>query len=138
MSILLKPKEAVNVQLTVSTILSPENSSDDMEYSNVAEIIKYTTLTGRRTASEGVDAQTIGNINISSVGYRNSHETLRESDTSISEKITLTPPTGGDYIFVKDTRKIIVITVFSLIILGLGIIFVPRVISKIKNRKFIK
>lgn len=138
MSILLKPGETASTYLMVSTILSPENNSDDMVYGNVAEIIKFTTLTGRRTTSEGIDAQTVGNTRVNMVGYIDSDVTLGEPDTSITEIVTLTPPTGGEYIPNNKSVKIIIYTISICIITVLGIIFIPKLISKIKERKFIK
>lgn len=83
------------ITITASKILSPEDKSDDMTYENIAEIIQYTSVTGRVTNL----ATTIGNAKIEEIG-RNSNESPEfyeartESDTASVEKITLTPPTG--------------------------------------------
>ena len=83
------------ITITASKVLSPEDKSDDMTYENIAEIIQYTSVTGRVTNL----ATTIGNAKIEEIG-RNSaespefYEGRTESDTASVEKITLTPPTG--------------------------------------------
>lgn len=123
-------------ELMVSTYLSSENESDDMVYENIAEIIKFTTLTGRRTVS----IQTVGNAKMSMAGYIDDDPegTLREPDTSITEKVMLTPPTGADWIDTYILTRVIIYVVGSVGVVVLGILFIPKLVTKIKNRKFIK
>lgn len=127
---------SASTELMVSTFLSSENESDDMVYENIAEIIKFTTLTGRRTVS----TETVGNAKVNLVGYVNSDPegTLGESDTSIVEKIMLTPPTGADWIDTYVLTRVIIYVVASIAVITLGILFIPKFVIKIKDRKFIK
>ena len=46
--------------LDVSKVLAADSDDDDKTYENIAEIVQYTTLTGRRTNF----ATTIGNADI--------------------------------------------------------------------------
>lgn len=80
------------ISLTASKVLSPEDETDDMIYENVAEIIQYTTVTGRITNL----ATTIGNAKVEEITGESPefHEGRTESDTASVEKVTLTPPTG--------------------------------------------
>ena len=55
------------------------DKENDMEYINIAEIVQYTNITGRRTK-----------LGSSVVGNGKNGET----DTDITEKITISPPTG--------------------------------------------
>ena len=133
-AVFLEPEESATVDLTVSTILSSENESDDMVYENIAEIIKFTTLTGRRTVS----TQTVGNAKVSKAGYIGEDSTLGEPDTSIVEKVMLTPPTGADWIDTYVLTRVIIYVVGTIGVIVLGILFIPKLVDKIKNRKFIK
>lgn len=80
------------ISLSTSKVLSPEDKTDDMTYENIAEIIQYTSVTGRVTNL----ATTIGNAKIEEMSNESPefHEGRTESDTASVEKITLTPPTG--------------------------------------------
>lgn len=48
------------IELTVSKAISAETSGNELEYQNIAEIVEFTTLTGRRTNF----AITIGNVDL--------------------------------------------------------------------------
>ncbi len=67
--------------------LSSEQADDDLSFDNIAEIVKYTTDTGRRSTSS-----TPGNINT------RLSETFKgqylEPDTGLALLVTITPPTG--------------------------------------------
>ncbi len=73
--------------LEVSKVIASETESDDMQFENFAEVIQFTTQTGRRTNY----ATTIGNANASIGEFE---EAKKEPDTSATEVITLIPPTG--------------------------------------------
>ena len=97
------------IYLNTSKVLNPESGDDDMTYENMAEIIQFTTLTGRRTNF----ATTIGNANLYEVqdkittkedpfgsdpnpnsGSIEFMTSMIEPDTSATETVTLIPPTG--------------------------------------------
>ncbi len=73
----------------MSIALSKVLSADDvaigksLSFENIAEVIQYTTLTGRKTANHSVIAD-------SNVAGNNT----AQDDTGIAEKITISPPTG--------------------------------------------
>ena len=106
-----------HIYLEVSRVLSADSDDDDKTYENMAEIVQFTTLTGRRTNF----ATTIGNANIHDIkdrldnnkppfegtsGNPGSIEFITasiEPDTSATETITLIPPTG----LMKNRRPIV-------------------------------
>ena len=73
--------------LEVSKVVSQETETDSMAFENMAEVIQFTTQTGRRTNY----ATTIGNANCSIDEFE---EAKKEPDTSATETITFIPPTG--------------------------------------------
>ena len=75
------------ILLEVSKVISSETETDDMQFENLAEVIQFTTQTGRRTNY----ATTIGNANASIGEFE---EAKKEPDTSATEVVTLIPPTG--------------------------------------------
>lgn len=110
------------ILLEVSRVLSANTADDDMTYENIAEIVQFTTLNGRRTNF----ATTIGNADIHRTqDYLDNPEkydgkytdteirteygsveyiTARlEPDTSATETVTLIPPTG-----IMQSRRAIV------------------------------
>ena len=107
-----------HVYLDVSKVLASGANNGDYTYENMAEVVQFTTLTGRRTNF----ATTIGNANIHEVKEKlekdeppfkdktgknsGSIEFITaslEPDTSATETITLTPPTG----LMKNRRAIV-------------------------------
>ena len=107
-----------HIYLDVSKVLAAGSDDDDKTYENMAEIVQFTTLNGRRTNF----ATTIGNANIIDVKERldkglppfdetegknsGSIEFITasiEPDTSATETITLIPPTG----LMKNRRAIV-------------------------------
>lgn len=107
-----------HIYLDVSKVLAAGSEDDDKTYENMAEIVQFTTLNGRRTNF----ATTIGNANIHDIKQRldeglppfddtegknsGSIEFITasiEPDTSATETITLIPPTG----LMKNRRAIV-------------------------------
>lgn len=107
-----------HIYLDVSKVLAAGSDEDDKTYENMAEIVQFTTLTGRRTNF----ATTIGNANIHDIKNRlendlppfdetegNNSGSIEfitasiEPDTSATETITLIPPTG----LMKNRRAIV-------------------------------
>lgn len=110
------------ISLLTSKVLSPEDKTDDMTYENIAEIIQYTSVTGRITNL----ATTIGNVKIEDV-HRNKNESPEfyegrtESDTASVERVTLTPPTGLSSMnqVVREVVQSASYTVLVIIVVGL-------------------
>lgn len=132
------------VYLPVSKVISAETDTEDMTYENMAEIIQFTTLTGRRTNF----ATTIGNADVHTTEEapeKGSEEFVTasfESDTAATETITLTPPTG----LMKNRRAIVNVVETartSVIVIGiviavvvLALIVTKVTITKIKKRRY--
>ena len=108
------------VILPVSKVLAADTAADDMTYENMAEVIQFTTLTGRRTNF----ATTVGNADIESAtgdpGKGSPEFTLSsfESDTAATETVTLIPPTG----LMRNRRAIV--NVVETAKTGLEVVFI--------------
>ena len=123
------------VYLPVSKVVSAEADTEDMTYENMAEIIQFTTLTGRRTNF----ATTIGNVNVKAETGEYL-ESLKEKDTAATEVITLSPPTGLNRIqnmivnTVQASSKLIIIVAIIIAVIVATTISVPIIIKHYKNR----
>ena len=123
--------------LEVSKVIASETKTDDMQFENFAEVIQFTTQTGRRTNY----ATTIGNANASIDEFE---EAKKEPDASATEVVTLIPPTGlmgpqkviAD---IMDTAKagveVMSMTGLVVAIIGVLVIIVLFIIRKIKKRR---
>ena len=83
----LKPGESADKTIVLTQLISTENSSDDLTYSNMVEIVKTSNTVGRRMA-------------FSVVG--NQDPTLSDAsevDSSVAEKVVILPPFGNTHIF---------------------------------------
>ena len=123
------------VALTTEKIISSETDTDNLRFENIAEIIQYTCTSGRRTNF----ATTIGNVNVkSSTGEY--LESLIEKDTSATEVITLSPPTGLERYHniilntVQENSKTIIISIIAIIVAVSATGAIPVLIKKYKNR----
>ena len=121
------------IKIATSKVISAETSTDDMQYENLAEIIQYTSQTGRRTNY----ATTIGNASAATGEFASA---MTELDTSATEVITLTPPTGLDRAnrvirdVVETTTKGIGFGVVGVALVFAGLVIVRFIIKKIKKR----
>lgn len=121
------------IRILTSKVISAETSTDDMQYENLAEIIQYTAQTGRRTNF----ATTIGNASATTGEFTSA---MTELDTSATEVITLTPPTGLNRVnrvirdVVETTGKGIGFGVIGVALVFAGLVIVRFVIKKIKKR----
>lgn len=132
------------VYLPVSKVVSAETSTDNMSYENIAEIIQFTTLTGRRTNF----ATTIGNANVNTTpddptkGSKEFITSSFEPDTAATETITLTPPTGmmkNRRVIVNavETAKVSVgVIVIAVAVVIIAIFVTKTIITKIKKRRY--
>ena len=83
----LKPGESTDKTIVLTQLISTENSSDDLTYKNMAEIVKTSNTVGRRMA-------------FSVVG--NQDPTLSDAsevDSSVAEKVIILPPFGNTHIY---------------------------------------
>lgn len=83
------------IELTISKAISAETNDDELEYENIAEIVEFTTLTGRRTNF----AITIGNVDVRMDKNKPKDpdeypQAVPEADQAAAEVITLVPPQG--------------------------------------------
>lgn len=107
----LKPGENAEKTLILTQLISTENKSDDLTYSNMAEIAKISNTVGRRMA-------------YSVVGNQDPKEsTAKEVDSSMAERIIILPPFGNTHIFYM-------LGAIIAIILAGGIIFIIRKVLK--------
>lgn len=109
----LEPGEQTSCTLTLSKVLSAESSSDDLKYTNLAEIVEINNTVGR------YDHGAIP-------GNQNVDEEPQEHDTaggSNDGEVVVIPPTGSQYIYY-------VIGITSAIILGLGIFLIKKFVIK--------
>ncbi len=122
-----RAKAVATIRLPLTKVLSAESDKDDMTYENVAEIIQFTTLTGRRTNF----ATTIGNADIAGTvpdetkGEREFVAAITEHDTAATETVTLIPPTG----LMRNRRAIV--NVVQATSVGVGIVFILGTIAVI-------
>ena len=121
--------------LEMNQTLSSENSSEDMVYDNTAELVQFLIPTGRITNF----ASTVGNIKLN--GNRSSFESsLDEVDTTTTETVRLTPPTGQDFrtVFVSNNKGAInaIVGITGIAILSIvGVAVVSGTVGKKKSYK---
>ncbi len=147
-------KSMATVYLPVSKLLATETDTDEMLYENIAEVSQFTVLTGRRTNFD----TTIGNVDIHEVLKQNESNpnddpydkygsieyvtAALETDTSSTETITLTPPTGlmrnrrAIYEAIDTTRDIAEIIVIAIAVVVVVLIVTKVTIVKIKKRRY--
>lgn len=134
------------IYLPTAKVIAAETDTDNLSYENIAEIIQFTTLTGRRTNFE----TTIGNANIHatkksspSKGSPEFETAALESDTAATETITLTPPTGlmlsrRKIVNVVDTAAKgvgITVIVAAVVAVAFGITIITKLIIKKRRIK---
>lgn len=83
----LVPGESKTVELLLSKTISSADENEDLSYDNIAEILQYTNLVGRRADLPGNQDPT---------------EAPTEEDSDYTETVIITPPTGENraYYFV--------------------------------------
>lgn len=139
-----------NIYLPVSKVVSSEEDTENMTYENIAEVIQFTVLTGRRTNFK----TTIGNADIHEVdkqvkkidyekyGSIEFVTSAYEPDTSSSETITLAPPTGlmrnrrVIYEAMDTTRNVLQITIIAVVVVAIAIVGTKFTMYKIKKRRY--
>lgn len=107
----LKPGESVDETLILTQLISTENTSDDLTYSNMVEIAKTSNTVGRRMAYS-----VVGNQDPTA-------SKAAEVDTSLAERVVILPPFGDTHIFY------ILGAVIAIILIG-GIVFIIKKVLK--------
>lgn len=149
-SIVSKNESIATVYLPVSKVLATETDMENMQYENIAEVIQFTVLTGRRTNFD----TTIGNADIHEVDRqvgKSKYEPVGsiefvtaalESDTSSTETITLTPPTGlmrNRRVIreaVDTTTNVVEIAVIAIAVVVTILVITKITIVKIKKKRY--
>lgn len=103
-------ESVVGVQLVLSQMLTSDNSSDDMTYNNLVEIVKTSNQVGRRMA-------------YSVVGNQDPKTEPAEIDADDSQEVTILPPFGQSYIYYVLGGAVALILI-------VGIALVIRVVKK--------
>ena len=118
------PKDGSGIiYMVASKVVSGNTDTENMVYDNSAEIIQYTSSTGRVTTL----GTTVGNLEMAG------NTDYSESDSDFTERVTLAPPTG-----LERTQYYISIAKDQLIIISIAIgVVIIAIISrkKLKNVK---
>lgn len=109
----LIPGESTEKTLILTQLITNENTSDDLTYNNIVEVVKTSNTVGRRMA-------------YSIVGNQNPTNAPEEVDSSMAERVIILPPFGNSAIIYAALG--IGITA----ILAGGIIFIRRKVLKNK------
>ena len=105
------------ITLKISRTIAAESDADSLAFDNIAEIVKYESASGRR------DYTTLpGNANPVEGEFATA---ISERDSSATELVTLTPPTGIDP-KMELTIQVLAITVVALGIVAIGIVFIKK------------
>ena len=123
------------IVVQMDAVLAGDNSSEDMVYDNVAEVIEFYTPAGRRTNF----ATTIGNLSANEdggIGFKQSPE----PDTYATEVIRLTPPTGATRfgLFLAGSQMTIAVIIMLVVVLVIALMGRKFVKDKIKQGKIYK
>ena len=105
------------MKLVTTKTIASESEADDMSFDNLAEILRFENEVGRR------DILAIpGNADPSVGPFETS---LSERDQSATEVVTLTPPTGSDYIRLI-TIQVLLVVLIGLVIVAVGIVVIKK------------
>ena len=105
------------MKLVTSRTIASESDADDMSFDNLAEVLRFENEVGRR------DILAIpGNADPSVGPFATS---LSERDQSATEVVTLTPPTGADYLNIM-TFQVLLVVLAGLVIVAIGIVVIKK------------
>lgn len=105
LSTALKPGDKTeNKTLVLTQVITSENTSDDMAYENITEIVQTSNTAGRRMA-------------YSIVGNQNPMEDPAEVDSSKAERVVILPPTGSTYLYLGLGAIAIIILIGGIVII---------------------
>jgi len=110
-----------SIKLATARYVGQETSTDDMNFDNIGEIVKFENDVGRR------DYEAVpGNANPRNGVFA---VALEERDSSATELITLTPPTGIEPVNVIRLQ-LLATSALALIIVSCGIIAIKKKVLK--------
>jgi len=107
--------------LTMTRSIDSEIDDEDLNYDNIAEIVKFENTVGKRdieTIAGNADPK-LGEFTVS----------LEERDASATELITFTPPTGLNT-NTALTIQMLMVSVVALVILAIGIVVIKKTVLK--------
>lgn len=105
------------ITLSISRTIAAAADTDDLTFDNLAEIVKFENTVGRRDV-----AATPGNAN----PHLGEFETaVYETDSSATELITFTPPTGLA-VQTGMTLQVLIVVVSALTIIAIGIVIIKK------------
>ena len=122
------------IELTVSKVISAQEDTNNLEFDNLAEIVKYENSAGRRdvvtipgNASPKGSVEVVGAKKVVNEGEFAG--ALLERDTSATEVITFTPPTGQEVQIVLAT-EVLIMALISLTLIVIGIVIIKNRVIK--------
>ena len=119
-----------NIYMVASKVVSGASDTDNMTYDNSAEIVQYTSSTGRITTL----GTAVGNLNMSVT-----KPDYSEPDSDYTERVTLTPPTGLEktkyYMSLVKDQLIMIVTVIAVVIVA---IVLKKNLKNVTFKKFYK
>ena len=126
-------KTEAKISIEINGILGAGTDENNMTYENVAEVVEYTTLVGRRTNL----SSTVGNIRMTEENSTPYIEAYEESDSSGTETVNLIPPTGlvRYKLFIASNGVLILTILIAILVITEGAIICKKVIFKKKIYK---
>ena len=110
----LEPGDETSKTLILTQLITPENTSDDLTYTNMVEIVKTSNDVGRRMAYSVVGNQDP------------SLDDASEIDSSVAERVVILPPFGQTQIYY------LLASIVAIILIG-GIVLIIRKVLKKKT-----
>lgn len=105
------------ITLSISRVVAAAKDTDDLTFDNLAEIVKFENTVGRRDV-----AAVPGNAN----PHLGEFETaIYETDSSATELITFTPPTGLE-VQSGMTFQVLIVVVIALGIIAIGVVIIKK------------
>lgn len=109
----LKPDDEVELDLLLTTTISPENDSDDLRYDNILELVESKNEVGRRHE-------------LSVLGNQDPTKEVNELDSGKAETVLIIPPFGmDDTLATKISIVIIMVAAF-----GIGVYYIKKRVLK--------
>lgn len=109
------------IVLTITKTVSAEDDANNLNYDNIAEIVKIENSVGRRdiVSVPGNANPTLGEFEVA----------LKERDSSATELVTFTPPTGINSETVM-TIQILAVVVIALTVIAIGVVIIKKKVLK--------
>ena len=108
------------IALTITKVVSAQDDADNLTFDNIAEIVKFENSVGRRDVTV-----TAGNANPKLGEFSGA---LVERDSSATELVTFTPPTGNEKEHLLMIQ-ILVVTIIALSIVVVGIVVIKKKVT---------